>query len=268
MDDRGKETSTATPIDGEIEISKEDLSKLSYRQKFALTEYGYLLSSEDADVVGKMLGNIVKERDILYFCQANGKKVYGFKVKNELESRNDERILVRLRNGVIAGAISAFIYLAVFRHSYAVIVGDALLLLMMGNRYYDLGYRRTESLVHSINAICWFFRCNTFLYRQTRDVRYFVMGRDWYWISTMWVPNNSCSCLSDVSLMKVAPNTAWHDKLFSLVERMLELHKRSPHTPQEQKMVKREIESTDGRIDGLAYELYGLTEDEIRIVES
>jgi hypothetical protein len=68
--------------------------------------------------------------------------------------------------------------------------------------------------------------------------------------------------------MKVAPNTAWHDKLFSLVERMLELHKRSPHTPQEQKMVKREIESTDGRIDGLAYELYGLTEDEIRIVES
>ena len=39
-------------------------------------------------------------------------------------------------------------------------------------------------------------------------------------------------------------------------------------------MVKREIESTDGRIDRLVYELshkgmiYGLTEEEIKIVES
>ena len=55
---------------------------------------------------------------------------------------------------------------------------------------------------------------------------------------------------------------------------MLELHKRSPRLPQEQEMVKREIESTDGRIDRLVYEfsrkgmIYGLTEDEIRIVES
>ena len=65
-----------------------------------------------------------------------------------------------------------------------------------------------------------------------------------------------------------------HDKLVSLVERMLELHKRSPRTPQEQEMVKREVESTDRQIDRLVYELsrkgmiYGLSEDEIRIVES
>jgi len=39
-------------------------------------------------------------------------------------------------------------------------------------------------------------------------------------------------------------------------------------TPQEQEMVKREIESTDGRIDRLVYELYGLSEEEIKIVES
>jgi hypothetical protein len=61
---------------------------------------------------------------------------------------------------------------------------------------------------------------------------------------------------------------AQHDKMVSLVERMLELHKRSPRTPQEQEMLKREIESTDGRIDRLVYELYGLTEDEIKIVEA
>jgi hypothetical protein len=37
--------------------------------------------------------------------------------------------------------------------------------------------------------------------------------------------------------------------------------------PQEQEMVKREIESADGRIDRLVYELYGVNEDEIRIVK-
>ena len=60
---------------------------------------------------------------------------------------------------------------------------------------------------------------------------------------------------------------ALHDKLVSLVERMLALHKQSPRTPQEQELVKREIESTDRGIDGLVYELYGLSEEEIRIVE-
>ena len=42
----------------------------------------------------------------------------------------------------------------------------------------------------------------------------------------------------------------------------------SPRTPQEQEMVKREIESTNKAIDKLVYELYGLSEEEIRIVES
>ena len=59
-----------------------------------------------------------------------------------------------------------------------------------------------------------------------------------------------------------------NDKIASLVERMLALHKQSPRSPQEQEMVKREIESTDRGIDRLVYELYGLTEEEIRIVES
>ncbi|MBP9152933.1 MAG: Eco57I restriction-modification methylase domain-containing protein, partial [Flavobacteriales bacterium] len=58
-----------------------------------------------------------------------------------------------------------------------------------------------------------------------------------------------------------------HDKMVSLVERMLSLHKQSPRAPQEQEMVKRDIESTDRAIDKLVYELYGLNEEEIRIVE-
>ncbi len=61
---------------------------------------------------------------------------------------------------------------------------------------------------------------------------------------------------------------ARHERMVSLVERMLALHKQSPRTPQEKESLAREIEMTDKQIDGLVYELYGLTEDEIRIVEN
>ena len=58
-----------------------------------------------------------------------------------------------------------------------------------------------------------------------------------------------------------------HDHMVTLVERMLELHKRTPQTPHEKERLEREIASTDAQIDRLVYELYGLTEEEIRIVE-
>ena len=58
-------------------------------------------------------------------------------------------------------------------------------------------------------------------------------------------------------------------KMVELVKRMLGLHKQLPKakTPHEQESLKRTIAATDNRIDALVYELYGLTEDEIRIVE-
>jgi hypothetical protein len=48
---------------------------------------------------------------------------------------------------------------------------------------------------------------------------------------------------------------------------MLDLHKRTPQTPFEQEQLEREIAATDAQIDRLVYELYGLTEEEIKIVE-
>ena len=55
-----------------------------------------------------------------------------------------------------------------------------------------------------------------------------------------------------------------------LVERMLSLHKQLPEaaTPHEKTALERQIEATDGQIDALVYELYALTEEEIRIVEN
>ncbi len=64
-------------------------------------------------------------------------------------------------------------------------------------------------------------------------------------------------------------DVARHDRMVSLVERMLSLHKQLPEaaTPHEKTALERQIEATDGQIDALVYELYGLTEEEIRIVE-
>jgi hypothetical protein len=50
---------------------------------------------------------------------------------------------------------------------------------------------------------------------------------------------------------------------------MLKLHKDLPKakTPHEAEALQRQIAATDCQIDRLVYELYGLTEDEIRVVE-
>ncbi len=62
---------------------------------------------------------------------------------------------------------------------------------------------------------------------------------------------------------------ARHDKMVSLVGQMLDLHKRlgEVKTPDEKVRIQRQIEATDGEIDKVVYGLYGLTEDEIKVVE-
>ena len=65
-------------------------------------------------------------------------------------------------------------------------------------------------------------------------------------------------------------DAARHDRMVSLVDQMLSLHKQlhEARTPHEQTALQRQIEATDGQIDALVYELYGLTEEEIKIVEN
>ena len=72
-----------------------------------------------------------------------------------------------------------------------------------------------------------------------------------------------------IQLLKLnnSQDSEQHDRMVALVERMLELHKRDPQTPQEADRIQREIAATDATIDKLVYELYGLTEEEITIIE-
>jgi type I restriction-modification system DNA methylase subunit len=64
-------------------------------------------------------------------------------------------------------------------------------------------------------------------------------------------------------------NQTTHDRIVALVEKMLDLHKQraAVKTPHEQTALDRQISATDAQIDRLVYDLYGLTEDEIKLVE-
>ncbi len=68
---------------------------------------------------------------------------------------------------------------------------------------------------------------------------------------------------------KKPADKAVHDKLVSLVERMLELHKKKNALPPsaEREKVEREIAVTDERIDDVVYGLYGITSDERKMIE-
>jgi hypothetical protein len=61
-----------------------------------------------------------------------------------------------------------------------------------------------------------------------------------------------------------------HDKIVELADEMLKLYVmlEAARIEQEKILIKREIEDTDKRIDSLVYELYGLNDEEIKIVES
>ena len=64
-------------------------------------------------------------------------------------------------------------------------------------------------------------------------------------------------------------DVAKHDRIVKLVTDMLDLNKRlhKEQSPSRKKSFEGQIAHTDRKIDELVYELYGLTEEEIKIVE-
>jgi hypothetical protein len=64
-------------------------------------------------------------------------------------------------------------------------------------------------------------------------------------------------------------DSARYTHMVSMVENMLALHKKTAAIllPQEKEMLQRQIETIDHQIDCLVYELYGLSDEEIKIVE-
>jgi hypothetical protein len=73
-------------------------------------------------------------------------------------------------------------------------------------------------------------------------------------------------CLNSIAVLA---EKAQHDKIVNLIESMLTFHKSlaSAQSPHEKERLERQIKSTDVGIDKLVYELYGLSDEEIKIVE-
>ena len=63
---------------------------------------------------------------------------------------------------------------------------------------------------------------------------------------------------------------AQHDKLVALVDNMLELQKKYHETRMDhnKELYEQQIKVVDTQIDRLVYDLYGLTEGEMKVVES
>jgi len=79
--------------------------------------------------------------------------------------------------------------------------------------------------------------------------------------------------VSQIPIRTIDPSdpsdVARHDRMVALVEKMLDLNKRlaAAKAPHEKEALAGMIDATDREIDRLVYELYGLTEEEIAVVE-
>ncbi|MAG60999.1 hypothetical protein CL619_04385 [archaeon] len=85
--------------------------------------------------------------------------------------------------------------------------------------------------------------------------------------------NLSKQYLSQIPISKIdydnIEDKTSHDQMVAYVDTMLELNKKLPKVKMEHEktVIQRQIDSTDRKIDKLVYELYDLTEEEIKIVE-
>jgi hypothetical protein len=94
-----------------------------------------------------------------------------------------------------------------------------------------------------------------------------------YFDEKMTFPKVKKNALLDMPIpaldLSKKPDKAAHDKLVSLVDQMLALKKKeqAEAVPQAKTIIGRQIQALDGQIDALVYQLYDLTDAEIKIVE-
>ena len=94
----------------------------------------------------------------------------------------------------------------------------------------------------------------------------------WLYVNTSMIAQKDDFPQVHISALAVLPipncDQTSHDRMVSLIEQMLELHKRlAAASASDRELYQRQIDATDREIDKLVYELYGLTEEEIGVVE-
>jgi hypothetical protein len=126
--------------------------------------------------------------------------------------------------------------------------------------------------------------CGIVLRESIREHLKFILGLlnshllDWYYKRTTVPKANQYFIYKTMFLSKLPVrridfqdrrDVGRHDGMVELVDRMLALHSKlaATRTDHEKTVLQRQIVATDREIDALVYELYGLTDDEIKIVE-
>jgi type I restriction-modification system DNA methylase subunit len=126
---------------------------------------------------------------------------------------------------------------------------NTLLYVLKLNPKSEIGYKYLLGILNS-KMIGWFYR-NKFQINSTDTFPQIL--------------------IRDIQQFKIAiPNKTRHDRMVTLVETMLTLHKQSAaaRLPDEKERLQRQIQTTDRQIDKLVYDLYNLTPAEIAIVEA
>jgi REP element-mobilizing transposase RayT len=140
----------------------------------------------------------------------------------------------------------------------------------------------TRRIIAAVDASGEFYPLNNYSYITVNEEPYSLLYLagiinsslvNYYYANTFIDYNIKPTYLSQLPIRTInlsdKKDKAQHDKMVSLVERMLKLHKELPKakTPDEKTRLERQITATDKQIDNLVYDLYGLTEEEIKIVE-
>jgi hypothetical protein len=95
----------------------------------------------------------------------------------------------------------------------------------------------------------------------------------WFYVNTSMIAQKDDFPQVHISALLALPipnyNGDQKNRIVALVDQMLALHKQlvEAKTPHDKTTLQRQIDATDHQIDQLVYELYGLTEEEIAIVE-
>jgi len=133
--------------------------------------------------------------------------------------------------------------------------------------------------IYSLNTIYNIFFTKPAGYK-LRFILGLILSRalGWYWRQSFFDQKETFPKIKKESLLSIpvprinfgnASERFRHDQVVKFVELILELQKRlsAARTPQERISLQRQITAADAQIDRLVYELYGLTGEEIEIVE-
>ena len=90
-----------------------------------------------------------------------------------------------------------------------------------------------------------------------------------YYCTNFLADDMNKSYLMKLPICPIDPDDANYARMNALVRRIFDLNHQLGNAKAEhdKTFIKREIEATDNRIDMLVYELYGLSEEEIKMIE-